>query len=96
MAIDRILGKNYPNFEEHGTPPCAESDPEAFFPERAGGDGAKDYIKMALAVCTDCPYKKACFDYAMKNSEIGVWGGTTEIQRRRIRMANRDKYPKKR
>lgn len=94
MALDDILGNDYPNFSEHGTPPCAETDPEAFFPEAGQGAGSMAYAKMAIAVCQGCPYKKACLDFAVETRAIGIWGGTSEIQRRRIRMADRVTYPK--
>jgi hypothetical protein len=96
MGIDDIIGRDYPDFNEHGTAPCAETDPDAFFPEMGGGEGSLAYAKMAILVCNDCPYKKACLEYALKYNELGIWGGTSEVQRRRMRMADRVTYPKKR
>jgi WhiB family redox-sensing transcriptional regulator len=41
-------------------------------------------IKLAKAICAGCLAIKECFDYALANYEKGIWGGTTEIQRRNI------------
>jgi WhiB family redox-sensing transcriptional regulator len=43
----------------------------------------------ALAVCARCPVRDECLDYAIRYDELGVWGGTTDAQRRRIRNARR-------
>ena len=32
---DNLIPDDYPDFAEYGTPPCAESYPDAFFPEEA-------------------------------------------------------------
>jgi hypothetical protein len=59
---------------------CAETDPEAFFPEKGGS------ARAALAVCVECPVRSECLSYALENDErFGVWGGTTERERRRLR-----------
>lgn len=59
---------------------CLEVDPEVFFPERGGSS------KAARAVCNDCPVKVECLRYALANREqFGIWGGTSERERRRLR-----------
>jgi WhiB family redox-sensing transcriptional regulator len=59
---------------------CAEVDPEIFFPERGGSS------KAARAVCCDCQVKLECLEYALNNKEqFGIWGGTSERERRRLR-----------
>ncbi|MFD9072053.1 WhiB family transcriptional regulator [Streptomyces lasiicapitis] len=41
-------------------------------------------ISEAKAICSSCPVKKACFDYALDNQiRHGMWGGLTEDERRR-------------
>lgn len=41
---------------------------------------------QAIEVCDTCPVKQECLDYALERpKEIGVWGGTTERQRMRLR-----------
>jgi hypothetical protein len=90
----------YPNFTEHGAPPCSETFPDAFFTEeknetrvmRNGKERVQtwaryDYEKEAKAICAECPYKARCLEYAINNHEQGIWGGTTERQRNVLRKA---------
>lgn len=40
---------------------------------------------VAVMVCNSCEVKRDCLMYAVKNGEMfGVWGATTESQRRRL------------
>jgi len=56
---------------------CREVDYELFFPN-AGGNSGK-----ARKVCGRCDVKVQCLNYALTfPSMIGIWGGTTEKQRR--------------
>ena len=58
---------------------CAELAPETFFP--SGGVG----VQVARAICADCAQKSRCLEYALANRiDHGVWGGTSERERRRI------------
>jgi WhiB family transcriptional regulator, redox-sensing transcriptional regulator len=50
-----------------------------FFPSR--GESVED----ARAICERCPVTDECLAFALENHCIGVWGGTTERQRRRLR-----------
>ena len=68
-------------WREHAN--CKGIDPNLFHPER-GSNG----FDMATAknVCAGCTVRQDCLDYALDNFEmIGIWGGTTERERRRIR-----------
>jgi WhiB family redox-sensing transcriptional regulator len=61
---------------------CAQTDPEAFFPEKGGS------TREAKKICTDCEVKAECLDYALANDErFGIWGGLSERERRRLRRA---------
>ena len=58
---------------------CADIDPSVFFPNDGAG------VIVAQKVCVECPVKDLCREYALANNIIhGVWGGTSERQRRRI------------
>lgn len=58
---------------------CRKADLEAFYAE------GEDEVRAALAYCRACEVKAACLEAAMANEEaFGVWGGTTERERRRI------------
>ncbi len=66
----------------HGQANCRGIDPALFFPER-GGSSAE-----AKAVCAGCVVREQCLDYALENHErLGIWGGLSERQRRRVRSA---------
>jgi WhiB family redox-sensing transcriptional regulator len=61
---------------------CAQTDPEAFFPEKGGS------TRDAKKICTTCEVKAQCLDYALHNDErFGIWGGLSERERRRLRRA---------
>lgn len=36
------------------------------------------------AICHACPVRQECLDWATTAQEYGVWGGTTEHERRRL------------
>ena len=59
---------------------CAQTDPEAFFPEKGGS------TREAKKVCASCDVKAECLEYALANDErFGIWGGLSERERRRIK-----------
>ena len=41
----------------------------------------------AMAVCPRCSVVEECLAFALEHQELGVWGATTERQRREIRRA---------
>ena len=64
---------------------CAETDPEAFFPEKGGS------TREAKRVCVGCDVRAECLEFALANDErFGIWGGLSERERRRLRLARRD------
>lgn len=61
---------------------CAQTDPEAFFPEKGGSS------REAKAVCATCDVRAECLEYALANDErFGIWGGLSERERRRLRRS---------
>jgi len=59
---------------------CAQTDPEAFFPEKGGS------TRDAKRVCSSCEVRGECLEYALQNDErFGIWGGLSERERRRLR-----------
>ena len=64
---------------------CRDTSPELFFPIGTTGL-ALDQIDAAKQVCEECPVAGQCLEFALAtNQEAGVWGGTTEDERRRLR-----------
>lgn len=66
---------------------CRDTDPDLFFPVGTTGP-AVDQIAAAKAVCRSCPSREPCLEFALAtNQDSGVWGGTSEEERRAIRRA---------
>jgi hypothetical protein len=72
-------------------PPCV-TQPESFYPEDFGAfewEKANKYsetmrqaIKVAKALCAECPIRQQCLEYAVEaNEEWGIWGGLTPRER---------------
>ena len=59
---------------------CAQTDPEAFFPEKGGS------TREAKRVCLSCDVRQECLEYALAHVErFGIWGGLSERERRRLK-----------
>jgi WhiB family transcriptional regulator, redox-sensing transcriptional regulator len=59
---------------------CAQTDPEAFFPEKGGS------TRDAKKICASCEVRIHCLEYALENDErFGIWGGLSERERRKLR-----------
>ena len=59
---------------------CAQTDPEAFFPEKGGS------TREAKKVCVGCEVRSECLEYALANDErFGIWGGLSERERRKLK-----------
>jgi WhiB family redox-sensing transcriptional regulator len=64
---------------------CRSVDPDLFFPVGTTGL-ALDQIEQAKAVCRACPSVEPCLEFALStNQESGVWGATSEEERRKLR-----------
>ena len=58
---------------------CKGLDAAIFYPD--DDDDAED----AKAICGGCGVRVACLEHALSTREkVGVWGGATERERRRI------------
>jgi WhiB family redox-sensing transcriptional regulator len=59
---------------------CAQTDPEAFFPEKGGS------TRDAKKVCVGCDVRAECLEYALEHDErFGIWGGLSERERRKFK-----------
>ena len=59
---------------------CAQTDPEAFFPEKGGS------TREAKKVCVGCEVRSECLESALENDErFGIWGGLSERERRKLK-----------
>lgn len=57
-----------------------------FYPA-APARGIKPDPGPALAICRRCPVKGPCLAWALEHDESGVWGATTEDERKAMRQA---------
>jgi len=72
-----LLAEDGPDLSWQDAALCAETDPEAFFPE------VGQPARAAKRVCAACPVRTECLEYAVANGvAFGVWGGLTERERR--------------
>jgi WhiB family redox-sensing transcriptional regulator len=64
---------------------CRGQDPDLFFPIGTTGP-ALAQLEQARAVCRRCPVQERCLEWALETDQtIGVWGGTTESERRALK-----------
>ena len=67
---------------------CRIEPPATFFPSDGVG------VEIAKRICVDCAVKQPCLEYALENRiDHGVWGGTSERQRRRILKKRKSSAP---
>ncbi|MDM4721131.1 WhiB family transcriptional regulator [Micromonospora sp. WMMA1363] len=59
---------------------CAQTDPEAFFPDKGQQPNA------AKRICRRCDVETECLQYALEHDiRWGVWGGHSERERRKLK-----------
>jgi WhiB family transcriptional regulator, redox-sensing transcriptional regulator len=64
---------------------CRDLDTDLFFPVGKTGLAVAE-IEAAKAICAGCEARAACLHFAVAtNQEYGVWGGTSEEERRQLR-----------
>lgn len=74
------------HWREHAS--CRNYDPELFFP--IAGRGSEPYVKQvaeAKTVCSFCPVREQCLNFAMERIQTGVAGGLDEFERAALRRA---------
>ena len=57
---------------------------ELFFDETR-----RTITRKAKSICSGCKARKPCLEYAIAADEVGVWGGMTTNERRRLRRKRR-------
>ena len=71
-----------PDWQKAGA--CVGRGTTLFFPPRGT---SRERILEAKNVCAGCPIKQKCLDYALYHGDRhGIWGGTTEFERRRLKL----------
>ncbi|MFF4006555.1 WhiB family transcriptional regulator [Streptomyces sp. NPDC001717] len=70
---------------ELSAPACRNADPGLFFPAY-GRQLRHSQVIAAKELCTGCPVQEECLAMAVHADESdGIWGGTTPVERRRMR-----------
>lgn len=59
---------------------CKGIDPDLFFPERG------EPTAQIKAVCEGCPVRAECLAFALEDEGPGIWGGTSERERQKLRV----------
>lgn len=84
------ISNSYENINDNwwGIAECKDRDPNIFFPSDGVG------VEIAKKICAECIVKSQCLDYAIDNRiDHGVWGGTSERERRKIIKSRKIENP---
>ena len=85
LTWHRTIDWDIEDWREHSA--CRDTDPDLFFPVGTTGV-AIEQIDAAKAVCRACESQVQCLEFALAtNQESGIWGGTSEEERRKLRKA---------
>lgn len=86
IDYDYLFGKISEGLEWQEQALCAQIDPEMWFPEDGGPNGARK-------ICGDCPVKQQCLQHALDNNEMhGIWGGLSYLERRVLSGKRKEKW----
>lgn len=84
MPLWRSPDGDHTDWRHHAA--CRDVDPELFFPIGKTGPAVAQQIAAARQVCLGCTVREPCLSWAVASGQdAGVWGGTTEEERRRLR-----------
>lgn len=87
MALTWTSASEWDNEGWRDQAACRSCDPGLFFPSGTAG-AALEQIRVATSICRSCPAQGPCLQYALDtNQEAGIWGGTDEEERRKMRKA---------
>jgi WhiB family redox-sensing transcriptional regulator len=86
--LQRQRGTGETDWRDHAA--CREMDPDLFFPIGTAGESVVQ-IDEAREVCQTCPVCGPCLRWALDSGSAGIWGGTTEEERRTLRRQIRSR-----
>ena len=69
----------------HSEALCQGANTALFYPDTVS--------QVAIKICERCSVRDACLEYALENDEPGIWGGTTEGQRRHMKNGTQRRRP---
>ena len=78
LSIEELFGAVEQEWQDQAL--CAQTDPEAFFPEKGGS------TREAKRICQACPVRDECLEFALEHDErFGIRGGLSDRERRRLK-----------
>lgn len=90
--MKRITPLFAPRPDWHTHAACRGLDPAIFHPERGEGTTAGAHAKT---ICAGCTVRPQCLEQALTTNEnVGIWGGTSNRERRHLRR-NHDRNPRR-
>lgn len=88
--MEHEIAIEFPDFSGKGEPICSmlpDEEKDMFVADKSDED-FRLKTNGAKALCNSgCPYLNECFSWAMEHGEAGVWGGTSEQERRAIKRS---------
>ena len=85
MSLDELFGAVEQEWQDQAL--CAQTDPEAFFPEKGGS------TREAKRICQACAVRDECLEYALEHDErFGIWGGLSDRERRRLKKQINERF----
>lgn len=72
----------YPQFD--GSQSCSQIGTEFYYSKPTN----KKELELAVQIknlCSNCTFKDECLEWALHYEKYGIWGGTTEDERKSIR-----------
>jgi hypothetical protein len=91
----RVTNRDYIYLADHGLcgQLCNEQGipSDIFFADSTMGNNSyiRECERTAKEICKECPVRMKCLEVAIANSEVGIWGGTTDEDRNKIRLGYR-------
>ena len=83
-----MLNVDQPNWHESAA--CRGHGPDLFFMEQP----TRLVIAEAKAVCSICPVRGQCLQFAMDTNQIhGIWGGLNMFERRKLKAKQQKAIP---
>ncbi|CAM4304853.1 Transcriptional regulator WhiB2 [Corynebacterium hadale] len=78
MTLEELFGAVEKEWQDQAL--CAQTDPDAFFPDKGGS------TREAKRICKACAVRDECLEYALEHDErFGIWGGLSDRERRRLK-----------
>jgi WhiB family redox-sensing transcriptional regulator len=86
VLASRLWAPEKPNLDELIRRPAWQRDALCLeYPEVDFFTGQGEATEPAKAICARCPVRDECLEHALENLEVGVWGGTSTAQRKKMR-----------